>query len=731
MPGDKESILNAAAQALQQQPPQTDAGQQIVEGLAASEQQGRIQNSAETYNLAQDMDESLLREIGQEVYNGFKDDEDSRSEWLDLHTFWLSLYMQNDYAENDDSERSWGATESIPILTEACDQFQARTYKTFFPQETFVSAIPMRKNVKDRKILEERAERVANHMSWQLGFQDRNYKPDKDALFLGVAQHGSFFTKTYFNEQLKRFRVDNVRPTDLVINYSVGPIRIEDVRRKSHMIYTTVGETQRMAKNGFLLDAAMSCEHDGKTIYNVKVDETQGLVSPNYSMKKDRSAILVEQQFYLDIDDTGEFRPYVATLDLGSRKIKRVIIGYDADPKGNPLKDYEQIQYYTHYKYKENPDGFYGLGLGHAIGDLNSACNIMLRQSMDAATLANEGNSSGFISGRLGIEGDEVRMVLGKFIKIEDTVGDMKNGVMPMSFPGPNPALLEIMQAMDQRAQRMASTTEATTGASEKAIQPTTYLAQVEQALEPFSSVQMRLATALSDELQKVYRINQKYMPLVEYYMVNDAPDVITRADYADDMLIRPIFDPRFATQTQKIARAQSVAQVVMENPLTQQRPQVMDELTRRMLEALEVDDIDTLVPPETPPAKIDDQMKENMLFLMPQMPAFDVYPDQDHAKHLAQIEPFVKEEGSKIPPQNAQALMAHKQKHEAFLYGQKNGIIPPPAPGQVNASPLAQRQNNPMGNGAAPAQIPGPAANNGGAFMGGAAPAGGAAASA
>jgi hypothetical protein len=38
-----------------------------------------------------------------------------------------------------------------------------------------------------------------------------------------------------------------------------------------------------------------------------------------------------------------------------------------------PTKDYEQVQYFTHYKFKENPDGFYGLGLGHSIGDLNSA----------------------------------------------------------------------------------------------------------------------------------------------------------------------------------------------------------------------------------------------------------------------------------------------------------------------------------------------------------------------
>lgn len=623
-----------------------------------------------------------------------------------MHTFWLSLYTQQDYAENADAERSWGATESVPILTEACNQFQARTYKAFFPQDTFVSAIPMRKVIQDREELEARAKRIGDHMSFQLGFQDRNYKQDKDALFLGTAVHGSFFTKTYFSEKLKRFKVDNVRPTDLVINYNVGPIHIEDVRRKSHIIYTTVGDTEEAARKGFLISAAKSCEHDGKNAYNIKVDETQGLVEPNAGLKKDRNAILVEQHFYLDIDGNG-YRPYIVTIDLADRKVKRMTIGYEADQKGNPLKDYEQVQYFTHYKYRENPDGFYGYGMGHDIGDLNSAINIMLRQSIDAATLANDGNSGGFISERLGIEGDEIRMVIGKFVKIPDTVGDMQSGIMQMQFPGPNAAMIQIMEQLDLRAQRLGSTTEATTGTTDKVLQPTTYLAQVEQALESFSSVQMRLAAAMTNELQKIYKINQKYLPLIDYYMVNEAPEIITRVDYADDMLIQPIFDPKFTTQGQKVARSQAIAQVVMQNPMTVQRPQVMDEVTRRQLEALDVDDVDSLVP-SIEPVRIDDQVEENMMFLMPpgSHPPIGVFPDQDHPLHLALLQQFVMEKGASLMPEQQAEVIAHKQQHEAFQYGVENGIVPPPQSTGVAA--LAAGQGNEMAAGGTPQALPG-----------------------
>jgi chaperonin GroES len=666
------------AAGIAEDPPETDAEQQLVEGLAQAELAGRVKNSAENYNLAQDMDDVLLAEIGRECYSGFKEDEDSRTQWLDDHTFWLSLYMQRDYAENSDQERSWGATESVPLLTESCDQFQARTYKAFFPNDAFISAIPMRKTITDRKELEKRAERVGNHMAYQLGYMDRNYKKDKDALFLGAAIHGSFFTKTYFSEKLKRFKVDNVRPTDLVINYNVGPIAIEDVQRKSHIIYTTVGQTEDAVTRGFLIDAAQACEHDGKNVYNIKVDEVIGLSQGNSSLKRDKNAILIEQHVYLDIDGNG-FRPYIVTFDLARQKVLRLTIGFEADPMGEPLDDYKQIQYFTHYKFKENPDGFYGLGLGSSIGDLNSAINIMLRQSMDAATLANDGNMSGFISERLGLEGDDIRMVLGKLRKVPDTVGDMQNSIMLMKFPGPNQALMQIMDQLDMRAQRMGSATEVTSGASEKVIQPTTYLAQVEQALESFSAVQMRLASAMEDELQKIYKINQKYLPLVEHYMVNGAPEMITRADYADDMLVQPIFDPKFSTQAQKVARSQAIAQIVMQNPLTMTRPEVLDAVCRRQLEAMDVDNINDFIP-NSEPLRIDNQLEENALFLMPpgSAPPFDVFVDQDHMTHLIQLEQFVMEKGANLMPEQAIAVIQHKMKHEGFLYAIQAGVLPP-----------------------------------------------------
>lgn len=654
------------------------------------------------------MKEDLLREIGQEVMEGFEDDEETRSEWLRDHAFWLALYMQKDYAENSDPERNWGATESVPILTEACDQFQSRTYKIFFPNDTFVSAVPMRRTPNNRKQLEDRADRIGKHMSYQLGFQDRSYKQDKDALFLGMAVHGSFFTKTYFNEKKKRFQVDNVRPTDLVVNYTVGPARMEDLRRKSHIIYSTVGETEQLVESGFFIEAAKPADaRIDKNTYNLKVDEVQGLSPGNNKIKRDAQTVLIEQHVFLDLD--GVYKPYIVTVCAASKRVLRLVIGYEADPQGNPTNDFEQVQYFTHYKYKENPDGFYGLGLGHTIGDLNSAVNIMLRQSMDAATLANDGNMSGFVSERLGLEAEDIRMVIGKLRKIPDTVGDLTNSIMMMKFPGPNGNLMQIMEAMDQRAQRLGATTEATTGTIDKVVQPTTLVNQIEQALEQFSSVQMRTANSLSEELQKIYRINQKYLPLVDYFVVNDEPEAITRSDYEDDMLIQPIFDPKYATQGQKIARGRAELEATLQNPVNQSRPAVIDTAFKRYFEALEVENIDELIPPQPQIENFDNQEIENMFFLQPQesRPLFDVFPDQNHLEHIQKMQKFyaeIAQTGVELDPEQQQALFKHQQKHQSYLYGQIKGLIPAK---QIPTTPLAARSDNPVGNGASIAAIP------------------------
>ena len=210
--------------------------------------------------------------------------------------------------------------------------------------------------------------------------------------------------------------------------------------------------------------------------------------------------------------------------------------------------------------------------------------------------------------------------------------------------------------------------------------------------------------------------------------MVNGAPEAITRADYAGDMLIQPVFDPKYATQAQKVARAQSELQATMQNPVNQTRPQVYDEAYRRYFEALEVEDIDALIPPQPQIENFDDQYIENSFFLMPKesRPLFDVFPDQDHMNHIQKMMEFygeVQALGVELTPDQQEDLMKHQQKHQGYLYAQLKGVA---QTGQEPTPPLGARSDVPMADGATTSSLPPAQAELLSQIVGGSAPDGG-----
>ena len=120
------------------------------------------------------------------------------------------------------------------------------------------------------------------------------------------------------------------------------------------------------------------------------MNELEGL-SKNYS---DDVLTILEIHVDLDIEGfedkdpatgepTGIKLPYVVTIDENSNQILSIRRNYGMD---DPLK--KKVQYFVHYKFMPGL-GFYGFGLIHMIGGLGRAATSLLRQLIDAGTLAN------------------------------------------------------------------------------------------------------------------------------------------------------------------------------------------------------------------------------------------------------------------------------------------------------------------------------------------------------
>ena len=636
--------------------------------------------SKDPLNLSFHFDATELRALGVKAHELYKQDDESRAEWLATHAEYLEIYHQKDTYDNNFSNDFNSSDARVPLLTESCLGFQARAYKAIFPQRSFIATASMEDITTEEQ---QRAERLAKWMNYLLNFHQRRYKRDKKRMLLAAALMGSDFSKTYPDPLTGLPKVERVRAQDFIVCYGTGPRELEDVRRKTHRITMDINKAKKLYRDGFF--SALPLESDSKYDYQGDLQEVENEADGIHEVGKEgQTAIILEQHTWYDLDGDGIEEPIIVWVDDNSKKVLRVAARYKFGDE-----DKKPLEYFTHYSFIDNTDGFYGFGYGHLIAKLNQALNQMLRNSIDAGELANSGNMGGFISDSAGVKGGEVELPIGKFIKIPRTSDDLSKSIYQNKFPGPNAAYVGMIEFMQSTIQRLSNTTEAVSGDVSKVYQPMTILTMLEQSLQMPSSIMENLALAMESELEKILIIAKENASAIQTFTHEDERVSITQEDFQGATRVYPIMDPRSVTKQQKMAKAQSVYQLGMQNPLIAQNPNSVYTITKQTLESMEVQDIDMILPkPEDQkPERIDDQHEENMFFLMPpqEKPLFDVFPDQDHATHIKIVNELIKGFESQkmatgkldISPEGLQAIMLHKQKHVAFLYGQHHGVIP------------------------------------------------------
>ena len=553
-------------------------------------------NLPESFNLAEKLDKDKLNEIANECLEDYKRDCESRSEWETMHAQWKKLYYMQDKPLNPPWEGS--SSESIPMLAEACGQFHARSYGALFPGRKVLTCIPTGCN--STPDLLERIKRVSAHMSYQLIDRDENYVRDKDRLLLSLPLHGSVFTKTYYDTYQKRVRVSNVRASDFVVPYGTGPRNIEDLPRTTERVWLPLYRTNYLYKTGFFSSRP---EHADNMIDKMPIDDVHDMVTGMSENNSKDYCLLLEQHRYLDLDDDGVEEPYIVTIDHASEKVVRLTIRYEVDDMGTPTDYKNAINYYTHYTFIDNPDGFYGLGYGILLGPINTSTNKILRQLIDAGTLANVGNLSGIVDSKINIPGGEIKLNLGKFIKANSSVDDIRKGIWQPSFPGPAPVLNDVMRSLTLRGDRLAMVTETITGQAERVMQPTTVMALIEQAQTVFSAVYERVIRAWTDELNKVYRLNGIYTDEHEQFITatyGEDPQMmeVSRTDYSPDMRVKPLADPKQSTKRERLAISDAMMETGLKCPFIMNEPAALYELFRRRFEDIGVQNLSALMPP-------------------------------------------------------------------------------------------------------------------------------------
>ncbi len=540
--------------------------------------------AVEAINIAEDLSEELLIEIGTSLSELVEEDDASRQEWLEDQDSWLKLASQ----VRDVKTYPWQNSSNVkyPLMTVSSLQFHARALPGLINSTNPVRARVVGRDPQGEKL--KRANRVGKYMSFQVLEEMDEWIDEMDRMMLVLPIIGLCYKKTYYSENKGRIVSKLVMPRDLILNYHAQDY---SRARLSHVIYMDENELMEYQRGSMFLDVELSKE--SKEVEGVR-DETIGLSHTN-KVEQDPYEI-VESHCWLDLDEDGYKEPYIVTFHRDSQTVLRIVARWesadiDYNAKGKVVK-ITPTEYFTPYVFIPDPNSnVYGIGFGRLLGPTNETVNTLINQLVDAGTLSNM--QSGFMSRGLKIPGGVSRFRPGEWKIVNTTGADLKNGIVPLPVRDPSTTLFSLLGMLIESGQRISSVTDIMSGENPGQNQAaTTTMAVLEQGLKVFNGIYKRLHRSLGKEYKKIFRLDGLYLNEDRYNMVLDegamAPQIPPQAteEQAQQIMMQaqqnpqpiatiedfslegldiiPTSDPNFMSDNQKSVKAESLLQKAM-----------------------------------------------------------------------------------------------------------------------------------------------------------------------
>jgi len=604
-------------------------------------------------NLAETLDESVLNELADDLVGMISADIESRKDWADTYVKGLDV-LGFKYEERTDP---WEGASGVysTVLAEAAIRFQAETMS-----ETFPAAGPVRTKIigVEDKDKEEASARVKADMNYELTERMVEYRPEHERLLYSLGLAGSAFKKVYFDPNINRQVALYIPAEDVVVPY--GASTIESAERVTHVMRKTKNELKKLQAGGFYRDVDLGEPQTFHTDIEERKAEEGGYSltdDDRYSLYEIHADLVIEG---VDEDDDEIAKPYVVTIERGSNEVLAIRRNWNEEDD-LMLKR----QHFVHYVYVPG-FGFYGLGLIHIIGGYARAGTSLIRQLVDAGTLANL--PGGLKARGLRIKGDDTPIEPGEWKDVDVPSGSIRDNIMPLPYKEPSQTLLALLNQITTEGRRLGAISDMNISDMSANAPVGTTLALLERTLKPMAAVQARVHYTMKQEFKLLKAIMAEHAPAEYSYEPLRGEQTARKADY-EMVDVIPVSDPNSSTMAQRVVQYQAVLQ------MSQQAPQIYDlpQLHRQMIEVLGVKNADKLVP-TTDDIRPTDPVSENMNNLNGKpMKAF-IY--QDHDAHMAAHQSFMQDPMiAQVMGQNPQAqrmaaaLQAHIAEHLAFKY--------------------------------------------------------------
>jgi len=624
-------------------------------------------------NLAEILDEGTLGKIASELVELVEADIMSRKDWAESFVKGLEVLGVN-YEERTEP---WNGACGVysTVLTEAAIRFQSESI-----METFPAAGPVKTEIIGaiNRLKEEAADRVQADMNFKLTEEMPEYRPEHERMLYSLGLAGAAFKKVYYDPALERQVAVFIPAEDMIVPY--GASNLQNAERVTHVMRKTKNEMRRLQVSGFYRDIDL-----GEPVQYLSDIEKKKADQQGYKATDDDRFQLLEVHVYWDLEgfededsegeETGIGLPYVITIDRGTNKILAIRRNW-IENDGKKAKR----QHFVDYCYIPG-FGFYGMGLIHIIGGYARAGTSLIRQLVDAGTLANL--PGGLKARGARIKGDDTPIQPGEFRDVDVPSGVIKDNIMTLPYKEPSGTLLTLLDRITEEGRRLGSISDMKISDMSANAPVGTTLALLERTLKTMGAVQARVHYSMKQEFKLLKSIIRDYSPAEYEYDPQGNDRQVKQSDY-DLVEVIPVSDPNSSTMAQRIMQYQAVIQ------LAQGAPQIYDLplLHRQMIEVLGIKNADKLIPGAEDQAP-KDPISENMAFLNGKPTKAFIY--QDHEAHIAAHTSFMQDPmiaaqiGQNPMAQKIQAsAMAHIAEHLAFLYRKKveeQVGVPLPAP--------------------------------------------------
>ena len=599
-------------------------------------------------NLADFIEENDLQKLSNKLVAAYESDKQSRKDWEDTYVKGLDMLG---FKYEDRTQPFEGAAGVVhPLLAESVTQFQAQAYKELLPPAGPVNTEIVGEITPQ---VEEQAKRVKDYMNYQLTHVMKEYDPDMDQLLFYLPLSGSAFKKTYYDSLLQRPVSKFISSEDCVVNYMASSL--EDAVRITHVTKTDANELRKQQVSGFYRDIPITSGSVATTSdVPDKIDELQG--TSDTTPQDDDEHSLLEIHVAADVpgfeDQDGIKLPYIITIDQFSTKvlsIKRNWIEQD------PVKN--RIDYFTHYKFLPGL-GFYGFGLIHMLGGLSRTATSVLRQLIDAGTLANL--PAGFKARGMRIRDHDEPLQPGEFRDVDVTGTSIKESLLPLPYKEPSQVLFALLGFCVDAGKSFAAIADMKMGEGNEQNPVGTTLALLERGTKVMSAIHKRLHYAQGIEFNLLARCIKMFLPPEYPYMVKGGNRMIKQQDFDDRIDILPVSNPNIFSMSQRVMLAQQQLQLAIANPALHN----IREAYRRVYQALDVDNIDAILKPDPDQPQPMSPAMENSLAMKGQNPK--AFPDQNHKAHMDTHGEFMFTRMVQINPQLYAMMESHIMEHIA-----------------------------------------------------------------